>query len=70
MVFYQEHDTNPFTKQPLSTQYKKILEMRKKLPVYTQMDDFYKMVSTVNVHPELRRGLSCPLFRDMPTLLL
>ncbi|KAJ7489809.1 P-loop containing nucleoside triphosphate hydrolase protein [Mycena galericulata] len=38
-----ENDTNPFTKQPHSAQYKKILEARKKLPVYTQMDDFYKM---------------------------
>ncbi|KAJ7905394.1 P-loop containing nucleoside triphosphate hydrolase protein [Mycena olivaceomarginata] len=38
-----EHDINPFTKQPHSAQYKKILESRKKLPVYAQMDDFYKM---------------------------
>ncbi|KAJ7219180.1 P-loop containing nucleoside triphosphate hydrolase protein [Mycena pura] len=38
-----EQDINPFTKQPLSAQYKKILEGRKKLPVFAQMDDFYKM---------------------------
>ncbi|KAJ7109278.1 P-loop containing nucleoside triphosphate hydrolase protein [Mycena epipterygia] len=38
-----ENDTNPFTKQPHSAQYKKILEARKKLPVYAQMDDFFKM---------------------------
>ncbi|KAJ7740706.1 P-loop containing nucleoside triphosphate hydrolase protein [Mycena maculata] len=38
-----ENDTNPFTKQPHSAQYKKILESRKKLPVFAQMDDFYKM---------------------------
>ncbi|KAJ7710009.1 P-loop containing nucleoside triphosphate hydrolase protein [Mycena rosella] len=38
-----ENDVNPFTKQPHSAQYKKILEARKKLPVYAQMDDFFKM---------------------------
>ncbi|CAL1702780.1 unnamed protein product [Somion occarium] len=36
-------DINPFTKQPFTPQYKKILEVRKKLPVYTQMDEFYRM---------------------------
>ena len=36
---------NPFTKEPHTAQYKKILEARKKLPVYAQMDEFYKMVS-------------------------
>ncbi|KAK0429971.1 hypothetical protein EV421DRAFT_2042222 [Armillaria borealis] len=38
-----EHDVNPFTKQPHSAQYKKILASREKLPVYSQMDDFFKM---------------------------
>ncbi|KAG6373562.1 P-loop containing nucleoside triphosphate hydrolase protein [Boletus reticuloceps] len=38
-----EHDMNPFTKVPHTPQYKKILETRRKLPVYAQMDDFYKM---------------------------
>ncbi|KAF9036062.1 P-loop containing nucleoside triphosphate hydrolase protein [Hymenopellis radicata] len=38
-----EHELNPFTKQPHSAQYKKILEARKKLPVYGQMDEFFKM---------------------------
>jgi len=38
-----DHDINPFTKQPHSAQYKKILEARKKLPVYAQMTDFFKM---------------------------
>ena len=41
----QEHDMNPFTKQPHSAQYKKILAGRKKLPVFAQMTEFYKMVS-------------------------
>jgi hypothetical protein len=41
----QSGDLNPFTKQPLSAQYKKILEARQKLPVFAQMDEFYKMVS-------------------------
>jgi pre-mRNA-splicing factor ATP-dependent RNA helicase DHX15/PRP43 len=36
---------NPFTKQPHSAQYKKILAGRKKLPVFAQMAEFYKMVS-------------------------
>ncbi|KAG6860462.1 DEAH-box ATP-dependent RNA helicase prp43 [Termitomyces sp. Mi166 len=40
-----EHDINPFTKQPLSGQYKKILEARKKLPVYAKMDEFFQMFS-------------------------
>ncbi|VDB91705.1 unnamed protein product [Peniophora sp. CBMAI 1063] len=38
-----EGDVNPFTKQPHTPQYKKILEARQKLPVYAQMDEFYKM---------------------------
>ncbi|KAH9939678.1 P-loop containing nucleoside triphosphate hydrolase protein [Epithele typhae] len=37
------HEHNPFTKRPHSTQYKKILEARKKLPVFGQMDEFLKM---------------------------
>ncbi|KAL7278102.1 hypothetical protein ACG7TL_008072 [Trametes sanguinea] len=38
-----EGDVNPFTKRPHSAQYKKILEARKKLPVFAQMEDFLKM---------------------------
>ncbi|KAI0804490.1 P-loop containing nucleoside triphosphate hydrolase protein [Irpex lacteus] len=38
-----EGDVNPFTRQPHTPQYKKILEVRKKLPVYAQMEEFYKM---------------------------
>ncbi|KZT67534.1 P-loop containing nucleoside triphosphate hydrolase protein [Daedalea quercina L-15889] len=40
-----EGDINPFTKQPHSAQYKKILGTRKKLPVFAQMEDFLKMFS-------------------------
>ncbi|KAI0791339.1 P-loop containing nucleoside triphosphate hydrolase protein [Abortiporus biennis] len=36
-------DINPFTKQPFTAQYKKILQTRRKLPVYAQMEEFYKM---------------------------
>jgi len=36
---------NPFTKQRYSTQYKTILETRKKLPVYAKMDEFLNIVS-------------------------
>jgi pre-mRNA-splicing factor ATP-dependent RNA helicase DHX15/PRP43 len=31
---------NPFTKKPHTAQYRKILEARKKLPVFAQMDEF------------------------------
>lgn len=48
---------NPFTKQPHTPQYKKILEARKKLPVYAQMEDFYKMVSPL-IHAYRRGGQS------------
>lgn len=41
----QEGDINPFTKDPHSKQYKTILEARKKLPVFAQMDEFLKIVS-------------------------
>lgn len=41
----QESDVNPFTKKPHTAQYKKILEARKKLPVYNQMDEFMKIFS-------------------------
>lgn len=44
LLLFQEHDVNPFTKLPHTPQYRKILEVRKKLPVYAQMDDFFKMV--------------------------
>jgi len=41
----QEGDENPFTRLPHSPQYFKILEARKKLPVFAQMAEFYEMVS-------------------------
>ena len=41
----QDGDVNPFTKQPHSAQYKKILESRKKLPVFNQMEEFLDIVS-------------------------
>ncbi|CAE6478517.1 unnamed protein product [Rhizoctonia solani] len=34
---------NPFTRQLYSDKYKKILEGRKKLPVFAQMEEFYKI---------------------------
>ncbi|KAF5378950.1 hypothetical protein D9757_008730 [Collybiopsis confluens] len=40
-----EHELNPFTKQPHSAQYRKILESRKELPVYSQMDEFFEIFS-------------------------
>jgi pre-mRNA-splicing factor ATP-dependent RNA helicase DHX15/PRP43 len=41
----QEGNENPFTRLPHSAQYFKILEARKKLPVFAQMAEFYEMVS-------------------------
>ena len=38
-------DVNPFTKQPVSVTYKRIMESRKKLPVYGFMQTFYGIVS-------------------------
>ena len=40
----QESEINPFTKKPHTPQYKKILESRKKLPVFGQMHEFLQMV--------------------------
>ncbi|KAJ7625334.1 P-loop containing nucleoside triphosphate hydrolase protein [Mycena polygramma] len=40
-----EQDINPFTKLPHSARYKEILETRKKLPVYAEMDRFYETFS-------------------------
>ncbi|KAF7295019.1 p-loop containing nucleoside triphosphate hydrolase protein [Mycena indigotica] len=40
-----DQGVNPFTKSPHTDQYKKILEGRKKLPVYAQMDEFLQMFS-------------------------
>ncbi|XP_006457150.1 hypothetical protein AGABI2DRAFT_79146 [Agaricus bisporus var. bisporus H97] len=38
-----DHNLNPFTKKPHTTQYKTILETRKKLPVYGQMEEFLEI---------------------------
>jgi len=43
-------NVNPFTKQPVSATYKKIMEARRKLPVYGYMHEFYNIVSP----PDLR----------------
>jgi pre-mRNA-splicing factor ATP-dependent RNA helicase DHX15/PRP43 len=37
-------NVNPFTKQPVSATYKRIMESRKKLPVYGYMQSFYSIV--------------------------
>jgi len=41
----QDGDINPFTLRPFTATYKKILEGRKKLPVYERMHEFYELVS-------------------------
>ena len=43
---FQDGQENPFTRRPHSGQYYKILEARKKLPVYAQMHKFYQLVSS------------------------
>jgi pre-mRNA-splicing factor ATP-dependent RNA helicase DHX15/PRP43 len=65
-IFFQEGDINPFTKQTHSPQYKKILEARKKLPVYAQMDEFLKIVSNGDSHFE--EGFETTILSDRPTL--
>jgi pre-mRNA-splicing factor ATP-dependent RNA helicase DHX15/PRP43 len=42
--YVKDGGINPFTKLPYSSQFKKILESRKKLPVYAQMNEFYEIV--------------------------
>jgi hypothetical protein len=42
----QDGKENPFTRLPHSAKYHKILEARKKLPVYAEMDGFYQLVSS------------------------
>ncbi|KAI0259164.1 P-loop containing nucleoside triphosphate hydrolase protein [Gloeopeniophorella convolvens] len=44
-----EGKENPFTRLPHSPQYFKILQTRKKLPVYAQMEDFYKMFTKYQI---------------------
>ena len=44
-LIQKDGDINPFTKQPHSSQYKKTLESRKKLPVFNQMEEFIEIVS-------------------------
>ncbi|KAI9439033.1 P-loop containing nucleoside triphosphate hydrolase protein [Lactarius indigo] len=44
-----EGNENPFTRLPHSPQYRKILEARKKLPVFAQMDEFYKMFTKYQI---------------------
>ncbi|KDQ09166.1 hypothetical protein BOTBODRAFT_37249 [Botryobasidium botryosum FD-172 SS1] len=39
-------DINPFTKRPFSSGYKKLLERRKRLPVFSQMSEFYEMFNS------------------------
>jgi hypothetical protein len=62
--FGQDGDVNPFTKQPHSAQYKKILALRRKLPVYAQMAEFYEMVSVCSsslLERVVRTRFSIPL---------
>ncbi|KAH9167219.1 P-loop containing nucleoside triphosphate hydrolase protein [Lactarius sanguifluus] len=53
-----EGNENPFTRLPHSPQYRKILEARKKLPVFAQMDEFYKM-GAKEPAPQVAPGIPC-----------
>ena len=64
----KDSDVNPFTKQTHSPQYKKILESRKKLPVFKQMEEFMKIVSS-QASLKLEEGFEFAIFSDGPTLL-
>jgi hypothetical protein len=44
LTLLQQGNENPFTLLPHSSQYLNILEARKKLPVFSQMEEFYEMV--------------------------
>ncbi|CUA75785.1 pre-mRNA-splicing factor ATP-dependent RNA helicase DHX15/PRP43 [Rhizoctonia solani] len=48
---------NPFTRQLYSDKFKKILEGRKKLPVFAQMEEFYKInEADFSIPPALGSG--------------
>jgi pre-mRNA-splicing factor ATP-dependent RNA helicase DHX15/PRP43 len=61
----QDHNLNPFTKKPHTAQYRTILEARKKLPVFGQMDEFLEIVRPTVIF-DMRRGLSSALYRNLP----
>jgi hypothetical protein len=64
-VVFQDHDLNPFTKIPHTPQYKKILETRRKLPVFAQMDEFLEMVC-LTVILDMRRAFEFCYSRNQP----
>ena len=59
LTWLQNGKENPFTRLPHSDQYHKILEARKKLPVFAQMDEFYEIVSSAL--PFVPEGATAPL---------
>ncbi|KAH6904007.1 pre-mRNA-splicing factor ATP-dependent RNA helicase PRP43 [Coprinopsis sp. MPI-PUGE-AT-0042] len=67
-----ESDVNPFTLQPHTAQYRKILEERKKLPVFPQMDEFLTMVRKTSIDvnesqlTEVKRIPQLVAFSDLP----
>lgn len=54
----QDGDVNPFSRKPFSQSYRKILEGRKKLPVYERMGEFYELVRffSVSKREEVLKG--------------
>ena len=70
-IIRKEHDINPFTKEPHTSQYRNILKTRKKLPVFAQMDDFYKMVCVYVLLPSrISPSFSLLLSKDTFQLII
>jgi hypothetical protein len=65
-LFFQEHDLNPFTKVPHTPKYKEILEARKTLPVFEQMDVFLEMVRPTKILDMKRAYLSSAMIMHSP----
>ena len=69
-IMLKEHDINPFTKQPHTSQYRNILKTRKKLPMFAQMHDFYKMVCVYVLLPSRISLFSLLLSKDTFQLII
>jgi len=69
-IILKEHDINPFTKQPHTSQYRNILKTRKKLPMFAQMHDFYKMVCVYVLLPSRISLFSLLLSKDTFQLII
>ena len=51
LTLFQESHANPFTKSLHGSSYKSLLDSRKRLPIFTQINEFYNIVSNCTVMP-------------------